>query len=383
MDTKAPRSSSSTNHGVLKGLLVGGLIGGLVVGLGAWLGPLLIESDLAENRLVQRIAKAQDILGIWDVLALPVLMIIVLAAHEIGHLLGGVSQGMRFLMLIVGPFGWYASVSGPRFEWNTNPALMGGLAAALPTAVGESLRRQLLVMVAGGPAASLVLTVIAVALASFSDPRFTAYCIFIAATSFGVFLVTLIPVRSGGFMSDGMQIIDLLRGGRAVVERSALMQVLAQSMSGVRPRDWDSSIIDELSKIDSDDPLRRTGNALYLLYRAMDCGQSADIVRYSALLEQDVEGYPSGFQQAIHIELAICGWLSGDTDAVRRHLHAAKGGIVEKSRRLLAQAALAKLEGRLEDCERERLLAIKALEKASDAGQRKLTDDQLAMLVLK
>jgi hypothetical protein len=31
-----------------------------------------------------------------------------------------------------------------------------------------------------------------------------AYCIFVAATSLGVFLVTLIPVRVGGFMSDGL-----------------------------------------------------------------------------------------------------------------------------------------------------------------------------------
>jgi len=72
--------------------------------------------------------------------------------------------------------------------------------------------------------------------------------------------------------------------------------------------------------------------------------------------------------------------LAGDTDAVRRHLKASNGGIVEKSRRLLAQAALAKLEGRAEDCERDRLLAIKALEKGADAGQRKLTEDQLAIL---
>jgi hypothetical protein len=54
--------------------------------------------------------------------------------------------------------------------------------------------------------------------------------------------------------------------------------------------------------------------------------------------------------------------------------------VVEKSRRLLAQAALAKLEGREGDCERDRLLAIKLLPKATDAGQSKLTEDQLDML---
>lgn len=380
MDNKKQRASSSSDTSVFKGILLGGLIGTLIVGLAAWIAPLLVDSNQSENHLVQQLAKAEEILTLWDVLALPVLILIVLGAHEIGHVLGGLSQGMRFLLLIVGPFGWHASVSGVRFEWNTNLALMGGIAATIPTKAGALRRRQLLVLVAGGPIASVLLAIFAVALATVSDPRFAAYCIFIAATSFGIFLVTLIPVRSGGFMSDGMQIIDVLRGGSAVAERDALMQVFAQSLNGIRPRDWDSSVVDRLSKMDSEEPLRSTGSALYLLYRAMDSQNSADIVRYRKLLEDSVDEYPSGFKQSIYIELAICAWLSGETDNARRYLEASQGGVVEKSRRLLAQAALAKLEGRHEDCDHDCLLAIQALAKASDAGQVKLTQDQLALL---
>lgn len=259
-------------------------------------------------------------------------------------------------------------------------ALMGGLAATIPTAVGTSLRRQMLVLVAGGPLASLLLTILAVALTSISDPRFAAYSLFVAATSFGIFLVTLIPVRAGGFMSDGMQIIDVLRGGSAVLERSALMRIFALSLDGVRPRDWDPSAIEDLTKIGADDPLRRTGAALCLLYRAMDSRDVTDIERYGRMVEEGLANHPSGFKQSLHVELALCGWLKGDAEAVRRHLGESRGGVVENSRRLLAQAALAKLEGRSEDCERHRLLAIEALAKASAAGQEKLTADQLTML---
>jgi len=281
MDTNKKDSSSAFDTGILEGLLVGGVIGGLIVALTAWIGPLLIDSDLSENRLIQRLAAAEDTLTGWDLLAIPILILIVLAPHEIGHLLGGLSHGMRFLLLIVGPFGWHASVSGPRFEWNTNIALMGGIAAAIPTKVGTELRRQLLVLIAGGPVFSLLLAILAIAIASVADPHFAAHCIFLAATSFGIFLVTLIPVRAGGFISDGMQIIDVWRGGSAAVERSALLQIFAQSLDGVRPRDWDASAIEQLSKMDSQDPVRLTGGALYLLYRAMDSGNKADMVRYS------------------------------------------------------------------------------------------------------
>ncbi len=184
-------------------------------------------------------------------------------------------------------------------------------------------------------------------------------------------------------MSDGMQFMDVLKGGRASLERHAQLQILAQSLDGIRPRNWDSWAIDELSRADSTDPPSHTGSWMLLLARAMDCRHAAEIARYQALLEKSVAGYPASFRQSIHVELAICAWLAGDIDAVRKHLKSSQGGIVEESRRLLAKAALARLEGRDADCERDRLLAIKALANASDAGQSKLTQDQLAMLELR
>ena len=372
--------SRAPSMGDWLGFLVGGPIGALIVGLAAKIANPTINSGPSQNHLSQQLAEACRLLTVWDIPAILVLYLFAVGIHEIGHILGGLSQGMRFLLLIIGPFAWLASDSGTRFEWNTNPTFLGGAAATLPTKAGASLRRQLLMLNAGGPIASLLLASAANALATVSAPRFAAYCTFVAAASFGIFLITLLPLSIGGSMSDGMQISNAFRGGSAVIEHYALSQIFAQILRHVRPRDWDSSAIDELSRLSFEDPLRFTSGLPLLLARAMDCRHDADIARYRELLEAGVDGYPSGFRQSIHIELAVCAWLAGDTDAVRRHLEAGQGGIVEKSRRLLALAALAKLEGRDEDCERDRLLAIKALTKASDAGQRKLTEDQLAML---
>lgn len=380
MKSESEQPSRDSLHKKVKGLVNGIMIIAPIAALLAALAYWGVTSLHAESQLVRNLDQASEITTIWDIIAMPVLILIVLGTHEIGHLIGGVSRGMRFLLLIVGPFGWHASASGIRFEWNTNIALMGGLAATLPTTVGPNLRGQLLTNIASGPLTSLLLSILAIVLASFTDPRITAYLTFVAATSFGIFVVTLIPTNAGGFMSDGMQIIDVMRGGTAVIERSALMQIFAQSLEGVRPRDWDLSALDTLSKMQSEDPLRHTGGALYLLARAMDCQDDADIARYRSVLENSVDSYPSGFKQTVYVELAICAWLAGDTDGVRQYLKLSKGGIVEKSRRLLAQAALAKLEGRDQDCERDRLLAIKSLTESSDAGQAKLTEDQLEML---
>jgi hypothetical protein len=116
VETHKNRTAGTSNAGVIRELLIGAFIGALIVGLAALLGPLLMDSDLSQNGLVQQLAKAEESSTAWNLLALPILMLIALAAYEIGHVVGGLSYGVRFLLLIVGPFGWHASVSGVRFE---------------------------------------------------------------------------------------------------------------------------------------------------------------------------------------------------------------------------------------------------------------------------
>ena len=58
------------------------------------------------SQLVQKLEQAREVLTVWDILAMPVLLLVVLGTHEVGHLIGGMLRGMRFLMPIVGPFGW-------------------------------------------------------------------------------------------------------------------------------------------------------------------------------------------------------------------------------------------------------------------------------------
>lgn len=347
-----------------------------MAGGGYWLG----RAAMADPQRAAWVGALLASLSTWDLLAVPLLAMLVLGVHEIGHLAGGMSQGMRFLLLIVGPFQWHASKSGLRFQWVTHLGLMGGIAAAMPTQIGDGLRRQLLMLIAGGPIASLLLASAAMGVATHAEGRSAAYALSVAALSFLVFLVTAAPLRTAGFMSDGMQLLDIRRGGSAVSERMALLQVTAQSLSGTRPRDWDPSTVRVLESLNSAEPLRQNSAWLLLLYRAMDSGSNAEIKRLSGLLTEHVEAFPDGFRQVIHVELAVCAWLLGGHDTLRRHLAQSRGGVVEKSRRLLAQAIRAQLDGKLDEAEELRRRAIRALPGALDAGLRYLSADQLARL---
>lgn len=54
--------------------------------------------------LAPGVLSRMQALSAWDLLALPLIMLLTIAIHEGGHVLGGLRRGMRFLLLIVGPF---------------------------------------------------------------------------------------------------------------------------------------------------------------------------------------------------------------------------------------------------------------------------------------
>lgn len=157
-------------------------------------------------------------LSVWDLLMLPVLVVMVLAVHEAGHLAGGMGRGMRFLLFIAGPFGLVRTQEGIRFRWFFNLGTLGGLAAALPDP-GRTLRTQLVPMIAGGPLASLLLALAGMGLFLLSDGRLAAYGLVTMLLSAAIFLVTAAPFRAGGFMSDGMQLLQLRRDPGMVERR--------------------------------------------------------------------------------------------------------------------------------------------------------------------
>ena len=86
--------------------------------------------------------------------------IVVLLAHECGHLLAGRLVGFRFQFLALGPLLVSRSEAGRvRVGLNREPALFGGAALALPTDDRDLVRRYTW-FVAGGPILSVILAVV-------------------------------------------------------------------------------------------------------------------------------------------------------------------------------------------------------------------------------
>ncbi len=347
-------------------------------GLGMAAGYLFGKALKQAPQFSQRI----DSLAWWDLLLIPVSFLFVLAVHEAGHLLGGFRRGMRFLLYIVGPFQWSRTQSGIRFNWLFNLGTFGGLAAATPDP-DKPLRPQLLSLIAGGPLASMMLAILGLAAFIGFDGRFAAHALIIGLLSFFIFLVTAIPSRAGGFMSDGKQFLEVMNGGEAVMERQRFTTLMAQSMAGIRPREWDADWLQPATENNSSDPLRRVATRQMAMLAAQDRGDTASANAHADWLAEHYQDYPLGFRQGLTIELCLHALARGNPTAARMWMGQSKGGVVDKSRRALAEAELAFEDGNKPLALGKQIEARSQLKNGMDAGLGKLTAERLDALMAK
>lgn len=312
----------------------------------------------------------------FDAIAFLLLIMLVLAIHELGHLAGAFSRGMKFLLFVVGPFQWMQSPDGIRFSLVFNLGSFGGMAAALPNPNRE-FAPQMKRLAIGGPLASLVLAILCIAVGLLLSGKPAFYFHFIGGFSFLIFLVTALPFRAGGFMSDGMQLLELMRGGRAVEERQTIINLMMQSMAGLRPRDLDQATIARILGFESLDPMRQVISRFYAYISALDRGESEQAAQYIEWIAEHIEQYPQGFRQSMTLEICLHHVLQGRLEEARQWMKKSSGGLVDPSRRAFIEAEMALLEGDKTRAAAALAKARKLTRRNYDNGMRIMTEEQI------
>jgi hypothetical protein len=200
--------------------------------------------------------------------------------------------------------------------------------------------------VLGGPLASLLLSfVITPALLIPHLPPNLRFSLLLAGlTSLAITLATFVPHRTGGFVSDGARVLQLLRGGEAARLWCASAAAGAFATQ-LRPRDWPASLIPGLSG--SGEPFDEAA-ARWLLHSWYTDREEWDLAE-TALREtlQRASHLSSAVRPLIHASAALHYARRGPAETARSHFAQARAtSFLKPAEREAIEAAVLASEGR-------------------------------------
>jgi hypothetical protein len=251
---------------------------------------------------------------------------IAIAIHEAGHALAGMMVKFDFKIYAVGPFLWNKEQNNWKFKWNKNVNMAGGLVVCVPIGT-ENLNKRFAIYAAGGPVASLVLSAFSYSLFILFETLNTANnsslqalgLVFLMLTflSFLIFFVTIIPIHSAGFSSDGSRFLRMLKGGEATIFEVLLLKIIANTTSGIRPKNIEMEDLVEAQRIAKKLKLPFGVYIHGLLHQtSFDLGEIEKAEIHLKNYIQEIEEIPAGMRNGVWLDAAFFyAYAKADLDA--------------------------------------------------------------------
>lgn len=303
--------------------------------------------------------------------------LLVLAAHECGHLAAGLWQGMNCHLFVVGPLLLRRERGHLRLGWNRSFALAGGAVMMLP-ADDRNLIRRVGWMVAGGPLASLMLAVAACGVHEMtgSGPISRLFW-FLGVCSACIFVITAFPMRLGQD-TDGARVLMLWRGGPKAERWCAQLALFGVSAEAVRPGAWSPGIVSRA--IEDETVVKNTGLALLAYQWFLDRGEIEEARTWMNTATGIIGQLPRPLRSAVAAEAAYFhGLYGGRQEELQGWLARAReaGTALPDYTRWRAIAAVAQAESNVDDAIRAISEARRALEKTRRNGMTSAESDWL------
>jgi hypothetical protein len=201
--------------------LLGAMLSLVVFGLFYFfLDQKLIDKFLPRNR-------TEAIVYFPMLIMAPVIAILV---HELGHLLTGLYLGQRLKLFVVAFLGIKEEEGKIKIFFNKNPSYFGGIAATAPRHESEITPLSFAKILIAGPIFSLLFFVISALIFLKTDSLFNSFFGLSSLLSFGLFLATTIPEKTGIMFTDRKRFHRLIKKGTTQEVEIALYELISKGI---------------------------------------------------------------------------------------------------------------------------------------------------------
>jgi Zn-dependent protease len=223
-------------------------------------------------RWVRSIFSAVRLDSPRDVAAVLASLAAAMVLHELGHLLAATTLNFEILGISFGPLR-LQRLHGKQTVHFSGNRLFGCSVSALPRSM-EHWRARMMVVVASGPAATLLAGVVSVCALASGEPRGwpTIFWSSFAQFNFFLFLLGLIPNGNKALLrNDATLFLALKRNALEAQEMRLYHQAAQLTIAGVRPCDYSGRFLRELAewtgRADTNMLIAKT-----MMEWAIDCG---------------------------------------------------------------------------------------------------------------
>jgi hypothetical protein len=205
---------------------------------------LIILSNVIEFAKNMKVETQKD--KIILIIGVIIIMHFVLLIHELGHVVMGLLQRFRFELLVVGLLGIKREEEKIKIYLNKNFGYYGGLGLTVPKDDSSDNLRKFANVLLAGPIASIVFAVMCFFMVNYLANPYGVIVFTAGLASFGIFLATTIPSRSGMFYTDRKRYQRLMTAGKDQKVELAMLTILGSYVKNHSYKDIKKEVFDVL-----------------------------------------------------------------------------------------------------------------------------------------
>jgi hypothetical protein len=284
---------------------------------------------------------------------------ILVILHHLARILVAELVGLKLIAFACGPFAIRRIRNRTRLTWNNRETMITGTTVFAPKTL-DGLRWRCVWLIASGPASMILVGFIFLMIVLAIDPtRASIDTLFLSAIAFigiagGVRL--LLPLALRRSASYGVLLWDAVRGRPTSEVLFLVTALIHDGQQGIRPRDWSSNMLElALRLTENTDLAERVTVCLLEFYRLADLHEMQLAARYLDEAVAKAKPKSGTLFTWVMLEKAFYeAWFKRDESNARAAFEQVHDwSRVPHHAWLRVSAAMALLEGKPEECQRQ------------------------------